>query len=281
LGRRVTHVFPPRILTPVCWGMLMPDRGPLNLAHRGARRVAPENTIPAFLKAIALGADGVELDVQLSRDGEMVVIHNFTLDKTTSGSGPVAARTLAELRTLDAGAWFGPAWAGTSIPTLAEVFDALPADTSVNIELKDEGVLSRGLERATADFIAARGLYERVVASSFNPLVLSRLRRLDARIPIGLLYSPDMPVGLRHGQLARWLRTDALHPHFTQLRRPQVDAAHALGRAINTWTVNDPEAMRVLIEWGVDGIITDVPDVLSATSRGLSESDARSGKTRR
>lgn len=249
----------------------MPERRPLNLAHRGARRVAPENTLPAFLRAMELGADGVELDVQLCADGQMVVLHDVTLDKTTSGRGPVAARTLAELRALDAGGWFDPAWAGTPIPTLVEVFDALPAHAYVNIELKSADVLSRGLERAAADFIAARDLYGRVIVSSFDPLVLWRLRQINSRIPSGLLYALDMPVGLRYGQLARWLRADALHPHFTQLRPAWIAAAHARGCKVNTWTVNDPEMMRLLVAWEVDAIITDVPDVLSAVLDELSE----------
>lgn len=245
----------------------MTERGPLNLAHRGARQVAPENTIPAFLKAMELGANGVELDVQLSRDGAIVVIHNFTLDKTTSGAGPVAAHTLAELRALDAGAWFDPGWRGTPIPTLAEVFEALPPHAYVNVELKYEGILSNGLEQAVASFIAEGDLYGRVIVSSFNPFLLARLQRLDPRIPIGLLYAPDMPAGLRHGELARWLRPDALHPLFIQLRRPLVAAAHARGCKVNTWTVNNPEVMHLLLEWGVDAIITDVPDVLSGVLR--------------
>jgi glycerophosphoryl diester phosphodiesterase len=247
----------------------MARRLPLNLAHRGARRVAPENTIPAFLKALALGADGIELDVQLSRDGEMVVIHDFTLERTTSGAGPVAAQRLEELRALDAGAWFGGEWAGTQIPTLADVFDALPSHAYVNVELKYDGVRSNGLEQAIAAFISERDLFERVLVSSFNPFMLGRLRRIDPRIPIGLLFAPDMPPGLRHGELARWLRPDALHPHFSQVRPSLISSAHALGRKLNTWTVNDPEVMRLLVEWQVDAIITDVPDLLAALLREI------------
>lgn len=236
---------------------------PLNLAHRGARRQAPENTIPAFVRAMELGADGIELDVHLSADGELVIVHDFTLEKTTSGRGRVDAQPLAALRALDAGSHFGPAWAGTPIPTLGEVFDALPVHAYVNIELKYDRALSNGLEQAAATFIQARALHERVIVSSFNPLVLARLRRLDPTIPLGLLYAPDMPPGLRHGEFARWLDVAALHPHWSQIRPATIAAAHAAGRQVNTWTVNEPEVMQRLIARGADAIITDVPDLLA------------------
>lgn len=226
----------------------------LNIAHRGARRVAPENTIPAFTKAMELGAAGIELDVQRSDDDELFVLHDLTLNKTTNGSGVATALPLAALKELDAGAWFGEAWRGTEIPTLHEVFDALPDTAYVNIELKRDAIRDDGLEELITEFIHHRNIAHRVVVSSFNPVILWRLRH--APFPLGLLYAPDMPFGLAHGQARHFLRLDALHPHHSQVRAPLPTLP------INTWTVNDEAEMRRLLDLGVNAIITDVPDVL-------------------
>lgn len=226
----------------------------LNIAHRGARKVAPENTIPAFTKAMELGADGIELDVQLSADNELFVLHDLTLNKTTSGNGVAAALPLAALKELDAGAWFGEQWRGTLIPTLDEVFDALPDTAYVNIELKRDSIQNDGLENAIVAFIHKRNLAHRVIVSSFNPVILWRLRH--EAFPLGLLYAPDMPFGFAYGQARHFLRLDALHPYYKQVRAP-------LPRLpINTWTVNDEAEMRRLLVLGVNAIITDVPDLL-------------------
>ena len=227
----------------------------LNLAHRGARRVAPENTVPAFVEAMRLGADGVELDVQRSADGELFVLHDLTLEATTDGRGPAAALPMAALRELDAGLHMGEEWRGTRIPMLDEVFDALPAHAYVNIELKRYRPVSDGLEAAIVEFIQRRKLAGRVIVSSFNPIILWRLRKESFRL--GLLYAPDMPAWLRHGQARGFLRLDALHPHHSQVRAPLPMLP------VNTWTVNEEAEMRHLLALGVNAIITDVPDVLA------------------
>lgn len=228
----------------------------LNIAHRGARKVAPENTIPAFTRAIELGADGIELDVQLSADGQLFVLHDLTLNKTTNGSGVAAALPLAALKEFDAGGWFDDDWRGTPIPTLDEVFDAIPNTAYVNIELKRDSIQNDGLEAATVNFIQQRNLAHRVIVSSFNPVILWRLRHEP--FPLGLLYAPDMHIGLAWGQARHFLRLDALHPHSSQVRAPLPTLP------VNTWTVNDEPEMRRLLELGVNAIITDVPDVLTA-----------------
>src|SRR5512136_1224893 len=120
--------------SPIMSDWLIPHDRPLNIGHRGASAAAPQNTLAAFRKAMELGADGVELDVQLSADGAVVVIHDFTVDKATDGTGRVAAKTLAELKALDAGSRFSPQFAGERIPTLAEVFEAIDGKLLVNVE---------------------------------------------------------------------------------------------------------------------------------------------------
>lgn len=227
----------------------------LNLAHRGARKVAPENTLPAFELGMQLGADGVELDVQCSADGHLFVLHDIMLDKTTDGSGHAASLPLAALKEFDAGSYFGEAWRGTRIPTLDEVFETLPALAYVNIELKRDSFERDGLEEAITHFIKRRQLASRVIVSSFNPVIIWRLRKES--FPLALLYAPNQPVWHRYGQARQFLRLDALHPYFEQVHTPLPSLP------INTWTVNDPLQMRRLLDLGVNAIITDVPDVLA------------------
>ncbi len=234
----------------------------LNLAHRGARQAAPENTLAAFGAALALGADGVELDTLLSKDGVLVVCHNFDVDETSNGSGRVSDLPLAALRELDFGGWFDPSFDGEKIPTLDEVFDLVGAQAFVNVEMKTDSLRGDGLEAAVAAFIARRNLYDRVIVSSFNPLALLRLRRLDPRIDIGLLYSPDLPIYLRRAWLRPWLRPQALHPDHTMVSPALAAWARQRGYDLNVWTVNDEAEMHRLLDLGVAGIITDAPDLL-------------------
>lgn len=234
---------------------------PLNVAHRGASAAAPENTLAAFRAALELGADGVELDVQLSRDGEVVVCHNTTVDQTTDGHGPLRDMTLAELRTLDAGSWFGPEFAGERIPTLQEVFDLIGNRALLNVEMKTVGLRSDGLEARVAEVIATNSLHRQVIVSSGNPLALWRLRCIDPRILLGLLHAPYLPLFLRRAWLRPLVRPEALHPHYTM-----VDAGYmrwAQGCSVNVWTVDGPAEMRRLIGLGVKAIITNHPDVLA------------------
>ncbi|HCW51259.1 MAG TPA: glycerophosphodiester phosphodiesterase [Clostridiales bacterium] len=236
--------------------------GVLVLGHRGAPEVAPENTIPSFLAALALGADGVELDVVMTADGELVVIHDFEVDRVTDGTGDVREMSLEEVKALDAGSWFSEAHAGTRIPTLGEVFDALPPDVPVNIEIKSVSLGTDGIEKVLAAFVAERDLYDRIVVSSFNPITLWRVKRADADIPTALLYAPDLPTYLAEGWGIPIVLPDALHPEKSMVDAAYVEETHRRGQRVNVWTVNDPAEMERLIELGVDGIITDRPDLL-------------------
>jgi glycerophosphoryl diester phosphodiesterase len=234
----------------------------LNIAHRGASRVAPANTLAAFERALALGADGVELDVRLSADDVPVVIHDATVDATTDGRGPVARLTLTELKSLDAGSWFDPAFAGEGLPTLAEVLDDLGGRCLLNVELKSTSLLDRGLERAVA---ALLGLFDippaHLLISSFNPLSLRRFKRLAPAIPVGLLHAPGLPLPLRRAWLAGLAPHEARHPEHTLVDAAYVARARQRGYRVHPWTVDDPDEMRRLIALEADGIITNVPDV--------------------
>jgi len=209
-----------------------------------------------------MGADGIEFDVHLSADGVPVVIHDFTVDATTDGHGRVADLTLAQLKALDAGSSFDPAFAGERIPTLEEVLDAVGDRLLLNVELKSTSIHDNGLERAVLDLIAQHGVNDRVLISSFNPFSLRRVRRLAPHIPLGLLYAPDLPLPLRRAWLAFLAPHEARHPEHTMVDARYMSWARKRGYRVHTWTVDNPDEMRRLIALGVDGIITNVPDVL-------------------
>ncbi len=240
---------------------LTSDR-PLNIAHRGASAVAPPNTLAAFRRAADLGADGVELDVHLCADGIPVVIHDFTVDATTNGTGRVREMPLAALKELDAGSRFDPAFAGERIPTLEEVFAEVGGRLLINVELKSmPGNDDPGLEEAVAVRIRRHGLADRVLVSSFNPFALQRFRREMPEVPVGFLY--ETALLSRAARLAAALirlRPQTLHPWWGMITPQTVRQAHAWGRRVVAWTVDDPEAMARLINWGVDAIITNYPD---------------------
>jgi glycerophosphoryl diester phosphodiesterase len=255
-----------------------PDR-PLNFAHRGASHDAPANTLAAFQLAAEMGADGLELDVHLSRDGEPVVIHDFTLEGTTDGRGRVSDKTLAELQQLDAGGWFDAQFAGERIPTLQQVIDAVGQRLLLNIELKAEGWQDNGLAAAVVRSVEDNQLLDRVVLSSFNPLLLWRARRLNPWVATGLLYSPDMPLVLRKAWARHLIQPGALHPYYRMIDAEFMRWARQKGYRVHTWTVDEPEDMWRMVRLGVDLIISNRPDrlgkVLDAASATGQSSEKR------
>jgi glycerophosphoryl diester phosphodiesterase len=203
----------------------------------------------------------IELDVQLSRDGEVVVIHDWTLERTTDGSGAVGERTLAELRRLDAGAWFGAAFRGAGVPTLGEVLAAVRVP--VNVELKPVG--DDGLEARALAVVEAAGALGRVVFSSFAAPALERLRRRSAAATLAVLWETDpiadaVRLAERVGARALHLRKDAAAPST-------LAAAAAAGLPVRLWTVNDESETPRLVAAGVDGIFTDFPERFLLSAR--------------
>lgn len=237
---------------------------PLNIGHRGARGLAPENTLPAFRAGVAAGADGVELDVQRTADGHLVVFHDDDLQRIAGIRGSVVTSTLAQLAELDVGRHFAPRFAGEPIPTLDQVIEALPPPTLLHVEAKRFTMGDDGLEAGIVAAVHRHDLLGRCLVSSFNPLILWRISRMDRQIPLGLLYEPGMSLGLGQGWPRRIIPLAALHPYFEQVTPELVQMAHAHGWQVNTWTVNDPADMQRLVAMGVDGIITDRPDLLSS-----------------
>jgi glycerophosphoryl diester phosphodiesterase len=221
---------------------------PKVIAHRGASADAPENTLAAFQLALEYGADGIELDVMLSLDGQLVVIHDDTVNRTTDGSGRVRDMTLEELQAFNAGN-------GQKIPSLSEVFDLFGGKFLINIELKNYSSLFDSLPVQVAELVKEYELEETVIISSFNPFNLPRFRRRLPEVKLGLLTQPD--------QAQRWLwrliRYDALHPYFNDVDKVLVSALHARNRQVNVWTVDEPDEIRRLAALGVDSIITNIP----------------------
>jgi glycerophosphoryl diester phosphodiesterase len=230
------------------------------IGHRGASGHAPENTLAAFKKAVALGATFIETDLQLSRDARFVAIHDDTLDRTTNGHGKVHDQTLAALRRFDAGSWFGSDYAGERIPTLEEILEfSKKNDIVFYLELKPSG--SWGGEHALIGALRESGEVARVVVISFDHTILAGLRKIEPTLMTGVLYD---------GQLADLLTT-AVDVGARQLvvrgdlvTPAMIAEARKRDLQIVCWTVNHPAHIRLLIAAGVDGIMSDYPDRLVA-----------------
>ena len=233
----------------------------LNIAHRGASGTFPENTLSAFRAAIDAGADMCELDVQLTRDGAVVVIHDDTVERTTDGKGEVAKLTLEELKRLDAGAKFkGSAIKGERIPTLDEVFSVTSGKCGLNIELKAGGV-----ENLVAQIMQARNAFGDSIVSSFDWDYLKKIQQLHFNIRVGLL-AEEKPVDLMMNAVA--MRAHSINPRWDMVTADLCKAAHERGLKVYTWTVDADARMRALIECGVDGIMTNFPERLRTVQGG-------------
>ena len=237
---------------------------PLIFAHRGASRVAPENTLAAFRQAVEIGADGIELDVQLSADGVPVVIHDTTVDRTTDGSGWVRDLTLAQLQELDAGGHAGAAFAGERIPTLEEVLAEVGDRLLIDIELKYPTLETVSLEGQIIEVIRRLGMQQRVWLSSFKPYALHTARRWAPAMPCGLIYGPLSPGSWLLGPITPH---EALHPHASLVSERMMQRARKRGLRVITWTVDDPAQARQLATRGVDAIITNTPGALLDINR--------------
>jgi len=234
---------------------------PVVFAHRGASKFAPENTLASFQKALDMGAQALELDVTLSRDGEVVVIHDDRVDRISNGSGEVRDLTLAEIQTLDAGSWFSQDFTGEHIPTLKEVFELVGKQALINIELKNAKKRNAELVKKVVALVKEHNVQETVIFSSFIPKNVRIARALLPDYPVGLLTLPGF-LGKLEMVLFPNLSPDLIHPHYSSLSAAFIERQHARMRRVNTYTVNDAELMRTLISWDVDGFFCD--DLITA-----------------
>jgi glycerophosphoryl diester phosphodiesterase len=235
------------------------DRKVLIFAHRGASGMAPENTAASFKKAVDLGADGIELDVQLTSDGHIVVVHDERLGRTCNGSGMVMDLTLEYLRKLDFGGWYSEKFSGEKIPLLDEVIELTKeSGTVLNIEIKAiPGKYNPGIEEKLAGIIKENGIEGRTIISSFNHFSLEKLKDMHDGINIAPLY-----VGMFKdicGYAAK-LRADFIHPIYESVTEDVISSCKACGIGVNVWTVDMNEDIRKMAVMGVTGIIANRPD---------------------
>jgi glycerophosphoryl diester phosphodiesterase len=243
----------------------------LMIAHRGASGHAPENTLAAFRKAVALGVSFIETDLQLTHDARLVAIHDDTVNRTTNGQGAVHDLTLEEIRKLDAGSWFGSEFTGERVPTLEEILDfAKKNDVVFYLEMKPGG--SWGGEHALTAALRESGEIARTVVISFDPAMLTAVRKLEPTMMTGLLYDGqlddplDKAVEIGARQVA--VRGDLVTPWLLgQARRRDLQTV--------CWTVNHAAHMRLLMAAGVDGIMSDYPERLLAANKKASAQSAQ------
>lgn len=232
---------------------------PLVWAHRGASGYAPENTLAAFQKAVDLDADGVELDIQLTKDDQIVVIHDETIDRTSDGKGWVKDYTLEELRAFNYNRT-KPEYKHADIPTMREVFELLkPTGLFINIEIKTGVVFYEKIEEKILALTKEMGMEDRVCYSSFNHYTVTRIHELKPDAEVGFLYADgpiDMPsYGVKHS-------VNALHPALYNLQYDGfVKECKEKGLKLNVWTVNERPYMEMCCQYGVDAIITNYPDI--------------------
>lgn len=242
---------------------------PLVIGHRGASAEAPENTLAAFGLALEQGAAGVEFDVRLSADGNVVVIHDATVERTTNGKGRVAQMSARELRALDAGM-------GQPVPTLDDVFEAFGPSMLYNVELKVGGLWDKGLAGAVADRVEAFHLQNHVVVSSFDPLAVRRARlQLPATTMTGFLWMNGRTAQRVMRQIAG--RAEADHPYYPLVDEAYMAWARERNLRVHVWTVDDVQEARRLAALGVHALITNRPREIAAAladSSGAARSPA-------
>lgn len=229
----------------------------LVIAHRGDSKNAPENTLSSFKRAVDAGSDGIELDVQLSKDGYLVVIHDERVDRTTDGIGYVKDYTLKELKRLSAGIKFGRNYMNEKIPTLAEVFELLGnRSILVNIEIKSGLISYPGIEEKLVNCVFDYNFEDLALISSFNHYSLKTVKEIEPRLNIGLLYECGL---VEPWHIANRMHAYSLHPFYVNIIPEVVKGCKSNNVKLFPWTIDDEELMKNMIRLGVDGIITNDP----------------------
>nr|WP_073247784.1 glycerophosphodiester phosphodiesterase [Caloramator proteoclasticus] len=233
----------------------------INFAHRGASGRYPENTILAFEKALEFGANGIETDVQMTKDGILVLMHDEMVNRTTDGIGFVKDYTFSEIKKLDAGSWFSKEYLNEKVPSVEELLLLVKGKkVVVNFEIKNTIIEYEGIEEKLLDLIYRYGMQKNVIISSFNHYSVVRVKKLSSEIKTGLLYMENLYCPEKY---AKYVGVDALHPYFYSLGKDVVGQIKKEDIMINTFTVNDTNYMKYLMSIGVDGIITNYPEKLN------------------
>jgi glycerophosphoryl diester phosphodiesterase len=231
------------------------------IGHRGAAGEAPENTLGSFRLALEQGAEALELDIHETADGELIVCHDSTVNRTTNGQGAISLMTVQELKKLDAGSWFNPRFAAERLPLLEEVFALVPEEIVVNVEVKCE--YSVRLEARLVELLHQYNRLQSVIVSSFNHKILVRLKRTEPALKIGLLYTANFQ---SHRQMAESAGVEvfSLHPYYRLIDAEDVEDALQNGLRVYPYTINEEAELHKALAAGVSGIITDYPARLKA-----------------
>jgi glycerophosphoryl diester phosphodiesterase len=241
---------------------------PLIIAHRGYRAKYPENTLASFRASIDAGVQMIELDVMLSKDRKVVVIHDVTLERTTNGHGPVNCYTIKELKALDAGKWFQPRFAGEQIPTLEEVLEDVSGRTMINIEIKANAFEARhpvdSIERQVVELVARNNLQDSVLISSFEWRILDHTATMEDAPAIALL--SRHPADGNNMERCVKLKAFSWHPNCGELQYEQVKKMHEVGICVFPYNVDTKKEYQRMIHMDVDGVITSDP--VTVTKRG-------------
>jgi len=231
------------------------------IAHRGFSGRAPENTVAAIREAIVIGANMAEIDVTLTADERVVVIHDETLERTTDGSGNVGDHSFDEIRSLDAGSWFAPQFAGEKVPTLGEVLDTAKGRILLNVEIKSEAV-DRGISDKVAAAINERGMNDQVVVSSFSPTALEQMHTVAPKIRTAVLYNPEFQRGEDPVEIVHSLGASAFNIRGSRLKAKMLRSCREHGIPVAVYTVDKPKKMKRWVKKGIDAIFTNHPDRL-------------------
>jgi glycerophosphoryl diester phosphodiesterase len=228
------------------------------VGHRGAKGHAPENTMVSFETGARMGVWAVETDVHLSKDGEVVIMHDHTVDRTTNGQGFIKDMTVAELKQLDAGSWFDPKFAGQRVPTLAELLAWAKDRVPVAIEIKNGPIYYPGIAGKTIALLRQYDMLHQAILISFDHFVLREARLIEPDVITGILYVGGLVDAIA---AARAAGANAIHPNWAFITPDLVHAAHEAGMGISPWCPNDLPTIRLLADMGVDSIGSDYPDL--------------------
>lgn len=231
------------------------------IAHRGASGYAPENTMSAFNRAAEMNVHGIELDVQMSRDNEIVVIHDYKVDRTTNGVGKVRQHTLEELQGLDAGTWFNVEFKDERIVTLEEVFEKMPKDMLINVEIKNQAKVKDDIAVKLVELIEKHDRQEKVIISSFDHTVLKEVSDLNDSIRLGVLLYASLVEPWRYIKRME-MNIHSIHSALEYTDKTFIEESQKRGYKVYVYTVNDRVDAQYLMDSGVDGIITNYPDII-------------------
>lgn len=246
------------------------NSNPLIIAHRGASGLAPENTLVAFAKAIEIGVDRIEMDLRQTIDGEVVVLHDKTINRTTNGWGSIRKLSLKKAKRYSAGSWFHHEFSAEKIPTFREVLELVNGQATLLLEIKDGSPYHHGIERNIIQLLNEYKAHEWCIVQSFNDRILNNFRALpDLHSDIQKLFAAFIPVAPFYGgsrfsykRLRRYEFANEVNINYKYVTPRVVRKVHEMGKKVNVWTVNQPENLKKYLDMGVNGIITDYPNRL-------------------